>query len=305
MSDSNLSVVTGEFGYTGRYITRRLLALGAPVKTLTTHPDRPNPFGDQVSAVPFDFDDPARLAGKLEGADVLYNTYWVRFARGAVTFDKAVANTAALIRAAESAGLRRVVHISITNASADSPLPYFRGKGLVDQAVRDSTLSHAIIRPTVVFGREDILLNNIAWFLRRFPLFPIFGTGQYGVQPVYVDDVAELAVAAGQRDEDVDLDAVGPETLTYKEMVRALASSVRSRMKLVHVSPGVGLLLSRLMGYALRDVVITRDEVEGLMAGLLVSENPPTGQTRLTAWLEDNAENLGTGYVSEIGRHYR
>ena len=213
MATSPLSVVTGAFGYTGRYITQRLLGMGKTVKTITWHTNRPNPFGERVSVDPLDFDDPLSLRRSLEGAEVLYNTYWIRFARGQTTFERAVENTRALIRAAEEVGVSRIVHVSITNASSDSPLPYFRGKGLVEEAVMSSRLCYAIIRPAVIFRPEDILINNIAWFLRRFPVFTVFGSGDYRIQPVLVEDMAEIAVSVAHRSDNVVIDAVGPEIL--------------------------------------------------------------------------------------------
>ena len=299
------SVVTGAFGYAGRYITRRLLSMGTPVKTLTGRPDRPNPFGDRVAVAAFDFDNLGRLTQSLEGADVLYNTYWVRFPRGPMTFEKAVENTKTLIRAAEGAGVRRIVHFSITNADPDSPLPYFRGKALLEEAVRSSSLSYAIVRPTVIFGEGDILVNNIAWFLRRFPVFSIFGSGDYRLQPIFVEDVAEIAVDAANRNEDLAVDAVGPETFTFEEMVRLIADKVDGNSRLVHVAPQLALWLSRLAGFLVRDVVLTRDEIDGLMANLLVSEGPPTGRMRLSDWLEQNSSAVGARYASELRRHYR
>src|SRR5439155_7954939 len=129
----------GAFGYTGKYIARRLLAMGRRVLTLTGHPDRPNPFGELVSVAPFRFEQPEALAETLRGASVLYNTYWVRFSRGGVTFEKAVENSRVLIRAAEAAGVRRIVHVSITHASEDSPLGYFRGKGQIEAAIASAS----------------------------------------------------------------------------------------------------------------------------------------------------------------------
>jgi NADH dehydrogenase len=300
-----LNAVTGAFGYTGKHITERLLAEGTQVVNLTGHLDRPNPFGEQVSVAPLDFARPEVLARSLEGAEVLYNTYWVRFARGAVTFDTAVENSRNLLRAAEDAGVRRIVHISITNASPDSRLPYFRGKGLVEAAVKASGMSHAIIKPTVIFGPEDILVNNIAWFLRRFPVFPVFGSGRYAVQPVFVEDLAEIAVDAAQASGDVEMDAVGPETLTFNEMLNFIGDSIGSRTLFTHLPPALVYGLSGLVGYVVRDVVITRDEIEGLMAGLLVSAGQPTAHTRLSEWLSLNAETVGARYASELRRHYR
>ena len=292
------------FGYTGKYISRRLLALGKRVKTLTGRPDRPNPFGEQVSVAPFNFDKPDELVKSLRGATALYNTYWVRFPRGELTYEKAVANTKTLIAAAKEAGIRRLVHVSITNASEESPLPYFKGKGVLEKAVISSGLSYAIIRPTVIFGAEDILINNIAWLLRRFPFFAVPGAGGYRLQPVFVEDMAAMAVDAGQRGENMVFDAVGPEVFTFNELVELIAKKIGSRARIVHLPPGLAFVFSRLIGYMVSDMVITRDEIKGLMANLLISGGPVTGQTRLSDWLAENAGRVGRNYASELGRHY-
>lgn len=305
MQTAELNVVTGAFSYTGKYITRRLLSMGKQVRTITGSPHRQDPFAGQVSVFPFNFDNPKQLVESLQGATTLYNTYWVRFPHGKVTFDHAVENTKSLIRAAEDAGIHRIVHISITNASEDSVFPYFRGKALLEKAITNSKLSYAIVRPTVIFGPEATLINNIAWLLRRFPLFPVFGPGDYRVQPIFVEDLAETAVSVGQEDNTIITDAVGPETYTFDELVRLIADKVHSKARIVHVNPGLALLLGKLIGYAVRDVVVTKDEMNGLMANLLVSPGPPTGQTRLGEWLERNADSVGARYASEIKRHYR
>lgn len=305
MASAELNVVTGAFGYTGKYIAQRLLSMGKRVKTLTGHPDRENPFGDQVSVAPLDFDNPRELAESLHGAATLYNTYWVRFSHGQNTLEKAVQNTRTLIKAAEDAGVRKIVHVSISSASEESPLPYFRGKGLLEQAVINSRLSYAIIRPTVIFGDEDILINNIAWFLKRLPVFGVPGAGDYRLQPVFVEDMAQIVVDAAYQDEDLVSDAVGPETYTFDALVRLIAEAVGSRARIIHLPPRLALFLVRLLGYAVRDVVLTGDEIGGLMANLLVSEHPPKGQTRLSDWLARNADHVGGSYASELARHYR
>ncbi|MBI2940218.1 MAG: NAD(P)H-binding protein [Chloroflexi bacterium] len=298
-------VVTGAFGFTGQHITRRLLALGRGARTLTGHPNRPNPFGDRISVAPFNFDHPRELTNSLRGATTLYNTYWIRFPYGQLTFGRAVENTRTLIKAAEEAGLRRIVHISITNAAEDSPFPYFRGKAMVEKAIVQSRLSHAIIRPSVIFGTEGILINNIAWLLRRLPVFAVPGSGDYRLQPVFVEDLAEIAVDAGLRGDNIAVDAVGPETAPFNALVRLIADTVHSRAKIIHLSPVLVLLLVRALGNLVNDVVLTRDEIEGLMANLLVSSGPPTGHTRLSTWLAQNADQVGTRYLSELRRHYR
>ena len=196
--NGKFDVVTGAFGYTGKYITRRLLAAGREVRTLTGHPHRPDPFGGRVQIAPLDFRNLVGLVESLRGASVLYNSYWVRFSHGRVTFDDAVANSKILIQAAREAGIRKIVHISIANPSLDSHLPYYAGKAKVEKAIFDSGLPYAILRPIVIFGKADILINNIAWFVRHFPVFAIPGSGEYEIQPIFVEDMADLAVDAAR-----------------------------------------------------------------------------------------------------------
>jgi len=301
---TDFDVVTGAFGYTGKHIAQRLLAIGRRVRTLTGHPERANPFGRAVETFPFNFENPSELAKSLEGAATLFNTYWVRFPHGKVSYETAVENTRTLVRAAEGAGVRRMVHISITNPCQESPLPYFKGKAMVEEIIVQSTLSHAIIRPTVIFGPEDILINNISWLVSRFPVFAIPGSGEYKLQPVFVEDVAEIAVTAGGEDRHMVIDAVGPEVYTFNELLALIARVLGRRPRIIHVSPGVTLSYTRLLSYAVRDVLLTREKIAGLMANLLVSSSPPTGRTRLSMWLERNAGTIGAKYASELARHF-
>jgi len=294
--------VTGAFGYSGRYIASRLLERGREVVTLTNSPGRKNPFGEKVRAFPLSFGEPDRLAAALAGVDVLYNTYWVRFNHQSFTHAQAVQNTLALFDAARRAGVRRVVHVSITNPSGDSPLEYFSGKARLERALRESGLSHAILRPTVLFGREDILINNIAWALRRFPLFALFGDGSYRLQPIHVDDFAELAVREGQRNENVVINAIGPETFTYRALVEAVGKTIGRRRRLIGLPPEVGFRLGQAIGWLMRDTFITRDEIRGLMEEKLYVETPPAGKTALTDWMQKNAATLGIRYASELNR---
>lgn len=303
-AEPGLHAATGAFGYTGKYIARRLLAGGKRVCTLTAHPNRPNPFGNALKVRPLPLEDADALREALNGVAVLYNTYWVRFAYGGVTYAKAVEYSQRLFTAAREAGVQRIVHISITNPSADSPFPYFRGKAAVEQALRESGVSYAILRPTVIFGPEDILINNIAWLLRRFPLFTLAGSGNYRMQPVFAEDVAKLAVEHGDRRENAIFDAVGPETYTFKELVGKVRSAVGSHAAVLHVPGGLQLFCARLLGVFLRDVLLTRDELGGLMADLLVSQQPATCPTRFSEWLQGSAVNLGRQYSSELQRHY-
>jgi NADH dehydrogenase len=298
----SVHVVTGAFGYSGRYIAERLLRDGRRVRTLTNSPDREHPFGDRIEVHPFHFDDPDALARSLDGADVLVNTYWVRFNHATFTHAQAVANTRTLFAAARRAGVARVVHVSITNPSLDSPLEYFRGKAELERDLAATGLSHAILRPAVLFGGEDILINNIAWGLRHLPVFGVFGDGAYRLQPIHVDDFADLAVAQCAERADRTVDAIGPETWRYRDLVRELASILGVRRPIVSVPPPVGYAASQVLGTLLGDVLLTREEIAGLMAGLLATDSPPAGSIRLSTWARAHAGTLGRRYASELAR---
>lgn len=302
MPDRQVHAVTGAYGYSGKYIARRLLDEGHQVITLTNSIHRANPFGDKVRAYPFNFDDPERLTESLKGVSVLYNTYWVRFNHQLFRHADAVSNTKLLFSAAKEAGVKRIVHVSITNPSPESHLEYFSGKGKLEETLRGSGLSYAILRPTVLFGKEDILINNIAWVLRRLPLFGVFGHGEYRLQPIYVDDLAEIAVLQGAERENTIINAIGPETFSYRGLVEAIGDIIGKRRPIISVSPEVGYLAGAIIGKVAGDVFITREEIQGLMAGLLYADTPPTGKTRLTDWAKEHAHLLGRNYASELAR---
>ncbi len=295
-------VVTGAFGFSGRRIARRLLDQGLNVRTLTNSTHRANPFGEQIEAFPFHFDNPQKLADSLRGASVLYHTYWVRFNRRTFTHAAAVDNTLTLFAAAREAGVRRIVHISITNPSEDSSLEYFRAKARLERALVESGLSYAILRPAVLFGTDDILINNIAWMLRRFPVFGVFGHGHYRLQPIHVDDLARLAVEEGGRRANRIVEAIGPQTFTFRQLVGTIGRSIGRPRPIVSLPPSLGMAAGWLLGFWLGDVVITREEIKALMADLLYTNAPPAGRTKLSEWAARNAETLGSRYASELGR---
>ncbi len=302
MSQGEIHAVTGAFGYSGKYIARRLLDKGCRVITLTNSLHRSNPFGERVQAHPFNFDKPSKLIESLKGVSVLINTYWVRFNHRKFSHADAVRNTIVLFNAAKEAGVERIVHISITNPSLDSPLEYFCGKAKLEKILEELGLSYSILRPAVLFGKEDILINNIAWFLRHFPLFGVFGDGQYRLQPIYVDDLAELAVEQGDKREDVTIDAIGPETFTFKDLVETTGKIIGRKRPVISVSPALGYLAGSVISKLVNDVLITSEEIEGLMTELLYVDATPVGRTRLTDWAKQHSSSLGRVYTSELAR---
>jgi nucleoside-diphosphate-sugar epimerase len=302
-----VDLVTGAFSHLGSRIAELLLDRGHEVRSLTFHPDREHGLRRRVEALPYTFDDPVALAASLEGVTTLYNTYWVRFDRGSTTFANAVANSRTLFHAARRAGVERIVHVSISNPSIASALPYFRGKAMVERALAEVGVPYAIVRPTWIFGGErDVLANNIAWVLRQMPVFALPGDGRYLVQPVHIDDVARLCVElAAVRSRDRIVDAAGPETMTFGALVDAVRRAVGSRAPVVHVPPLVMAAAAQALGLVVGDIVLTPDEIRGLTAGLLVSSAPPLGELAFTSWLSENAGEIGRSYANELERHFR
>jgi NADH dehydrogenase len=281
--------VTGAASFTGRFIAERLAGLGHEVRGLTRA----------------DLAEPDRLAAALDGADTLYNTFWIRFERGPITYAWAIERSRMLFEAARRAGLRRIVHISVINASRDAPTAYFRGKAVVEEAVVASGVGHAIVRPTVTFGPGDILVNNLAWTLRRLPVFGIPGDGRYPIQPVHVEDVAEVAIQAGAMAGNVTLDVGGPEVFAFDDFVALVRRAVDSRALIVHLPVAGSLAAARLIGLVVRDVVLTRHEVTELQERLMFSAQPPRGRIHLGGWLDANADRLGRDWANELDRHFR
>src|SRR6516165_9521713 len=297
-------VVTGAFSFTGKYATRLLLNRGYRVRTLTFHPMRENQFGEQVEVFPYNFEHPEKLVESLRGASTLINTYWVRFPRGDATFQGAVRNTRVLINAAARARVRRIVQVSVANPSLESPLEYYRGKAQVEQTVAASPLAYTILRPTVIFGPEDILINNIAWFVRNFPVFGIPGNGRYRIRPIYVEDMARLLADAVERRSNCVLNAVGPETLSFEELVKLVSCHLGMSPRLLHLPMPLAYASTRVIGWFLGDVILAWQEYKGLMADLLAPGGSSTGETCLSNWLRENHDRIGRGYSSEVARHF-
>jgi len=293
VAPARLNAVTGVFSYTGRAIAEELLARGEAVRSLSRRDAPGDPLRARVDVAPLFAEE------SLAGAHTLYNTYWIRFERDGATFERAVENTIALFRAAERAGVERIVHVSVSNPERARDLPYFAGKLRIEEWLAASGIPHAIVRPTLVFGPEDILVNNIAWILRRVPVF-VVPRGDYGVQPVSVGDVARVCVEA-----EGTVDAAGPERLSFFELVDLVRSAVGSRSRIVRGSPTLTLALVRAANLVLRDVVLTREELAGLRRSLLTSDAPPLGRDGFASWVEQNGHVLGRRYVSELARNFR
>jgi NADH dehydrogenase len=300
---TSLDAVTGAFSYSGAAIARELLARGRRVRTLTGHPDRA-PAGSAIDVHPLTFTDEEQLRVSLTGVDTLYNTYWVRFPHGETTFDRAVENSRRLFAAAAAAGVRRIVHISITHPDKDSPYLYFRGKAAVEQLLAATGMSHAIVRPAILFGGDGVLVNNVAWMLRHLPVVAVGGNGTYRVRGIHIDDLARLCVELGAGHTDTVVDAVGPQSLTFRELVDCVRTAVGSRALVLSVPGRVMPPLTAALGLALRDTLLTADEYRAMADGLADSSAPSNGRVVFTDWVAEHGSQIGRHYANELTRHY-
>jgi nucleoside-diphosphate-sugar epimerase len=302
-ADTGLDVVTGAFSYSGRAIAQRLLANDRAVRTLTGHPQHAE-SATPIEVRPLDFSDMPGLVRDLEGATTLYNTYWVRFAHGATTHERAIENSRTLFHAARQAGVQRIVHISITNPTIESPYPYFRGKALVERALAETGVSYAILRPAILFGNDGVLVNNIAWLLRRLPVFGVGGNGAYRIRPIHVDDLANMCIDAAAASHDSIIDAVGPDRPTFLELVEGIRAAVGSHARIVQLPGWLLPPISSVLNRVLRDVLLTADEYHAMSDGLADTDGPNTAPTSIGHWVTEHGSTLGLHYANELDRHF-
>ncbi len=272
---------------------------------MTSHPEPPGPWAAAVERHPYAFDDAAALRRMLQDVDVLVNTYWMRFPRNGLDYADAVENIRILTEAAVEAGVNRMVHVSVSNPSPDSPFPYYRGKAAAEAHVRKSGLSYAIARPTWIIDERDILLNNVAWLLRRLPVFGMPGRGNYRVQPVTGADAGRILADFAMSREDVTRDVAGPEQLAFRDVVAKTKAAMRKHRVVVPMPGWLAAAAAKAVSPLVHDVVLTRYELGGLRAGLLVSSEPPLGSTGFSTWIAQHGSAMGRTYHSELARHFR
>lgn len=302
MNEKLKHAVTGAFGFTGKYIATELINRGREVITLTRSIERKNAFGNKIEAYAHEFEESGKLVEILSNVEVLYNTYWVRFNYKNFNFKDAILKNEILFKCAREAGVRRVIHVSVTNASLDSDLEYFRGKAECERMLKEGGLSYAIVRPAIIFGKEDILINNIAWMIRKLPVIGVFGDGQYKLQPIYVKDLAKFAVAIADSNENVTVDAIGPETFTFRRLLETMQKIMGTKKPIVSISPAIGYWSLKILGKLVGDVILTKEEIKGLMDDLLHVNSDPVGKIKLTDWLNKNRDSIGMRYAPEIKR---
>lgn len=306
------NLITGAFSFSGRYIAEELLKLGEHVETLTGHPNPKNPHYDQIIVKPYNFDDFDALIESFRGIDTFYNSYWIRFPYKGMNWKKAIENCNKLFKACKIAGVKKIVHISVTNCTVDSPYSYFRGKALVEELLKKCGVPYTILRVAWFYEDGDILVNDVAWLLRHLPVFGLFEYGTYKLQPISAKSLAKLAVESRYQGEKTInqnkiINAIGPETYTWKEFVLAINKTMGSKTLIVPF-PGftgiVPIIASTILGMALHDRLLTLEEIKSLEDNLCLTTDQPVGKRSFKKWLRRNSKLIGLEWHNEVKRHY-
>ena len=290
--NARIVAVAGGSGFIGRAIVRRLAAIPTiKVRVLTRDPKKARARSTESDAVEFvaaDVNDPAGLAAAVASADTIVNA--VQFdgypienpARG-LTFNRVdYGGTVALIAAANAAGVKHFIYISGAAADERSPNPAFRAKGRAERALRDSGLTYTILRPSLVYGPEDRVVNGIARALRMTPVMIVPGTGRQLLRPLLVDDLAAcVALAISGRGRNGIFEIGGRDPMSFDDLVRLVMEITGRRRPLVHV-PEPLLLIAGAIAEKLPGALFSRDAVAFLVADNDCDIKPLTAEFGLT-----------------------
>ncbi|HEV7340592.1 MAG TPA: complex I NDUFA9 subunit family protein [Sphingopyxis sp.] len=258
--DGQLITVLGGGGFVGRYVVQRLLARGARVRIAQRTPRAATflkPLGGlgQTQFVAADVRDPASIARAVQGSDAVINLVGAFDNMQAVQADGA-GHVAA---AAKASGVRTLVHVSAIGADQGSASAYGRSKGDGEAAVRAAFPAATILRPSIVFGREDQFINRFAAMIRMAPVIPVVAPN-VKFQPVYVGDVADAVVAAlGDAAAGQTFELGGPQVLTMGELQRWIADATGRAPLFVDVPDVVAGALASGLGWA-PGAPITKDQ---------------------------------------------
>ena len=271
----SLVTVFGGGGFVGRYVAQALLARGARVRIAQRNISTANTvktLGNlgQVQLIAADVRKPASVARAVADVDYVVNLV------GSFSDMNAVQNIGAgnIARASADAGVDALVHISAIGADANSEADYGRSKAAGEAAVRSAFPTATILRPSIVFGREDAFVNRFAGLIRRLPVVPVIGA-ETRFQPVFVGDVAKAIVAALERPGGETLDLGGPDILTMLELNRWIANAIGHDRTFLPVPDFAAELMAKTTGW-LPGAPITVDQFK-----MLGTDNVVTGTNGL------------------------
>lgn len=259
--------VAGGTGFVGEHLVRELLGSGHSVRLLVhSH----GTSGGEVEQVTGDITRPETFESSVSGCDAVINLVGIireSPSRG-VTFEKLhVQATAAMLKAASTAGIRRYLQMSALGTRPDAVSAYHRTKWRAEEQVRESGLEWTIFRPSLIFGPHDAFINMLAAQLRRAPVMPVIGSGSYRVQPIHADDVARCFTRALALPETIGqtYELCGKDRLSYESLLDMIAAAMgRSRPNKPHLPLGLMKLVIPVM-QNIPQFPITMDQLQMLL----------------------------------------
>lgn len=270
-------LVTGASGFVGGHLCAALRAAGYTVRGLVRRPEAAARLARQgIDPWLGEITDEAALRAAMAGVSAVIHTVAIIRERGRETFTAInYQGTVRLLNAAEQAGVGRFVHLSALGASAASPYPYLRSKGLGEEAVIASALGWTVLRPSVIFGPGDEFFTTLATIARLSPVMPIVGDGRTRFQPIAVADLVACVLAVLRDDAHIRqrYDLAGPEVLTYEELVDVLLARLGARRLTVHVPVALMWPVAAVMERLLPRPPVTPDQLALLAVDNVTDEN--------------------------------
>lgn len=273
---SKLVTIYGGSGFVGRYIARRMAKEGWRVRVAVRNPNEAlfvKPYGvvGQVEPVFCNIRDDASVAAVMQGADAVVNCVGILEEAGKNTFGAVQADGAERVaRIAAESGVAKLVQISAIGADAESQSEYARTKGEGEAAVVAAFPAAVILRPSIIFGSEDQFFNRFAGMTRFGPVLPVVGADTK-FQPVWVDDVAQAAVAAVTSNAAAGVyELGGPDVYTFREMMDVMLGVVKRRRLVLNIPFGIANIIAPIAGavqflsLGIVKAPITKDQVINL-----------------------------------------
>lgn len=284
-------IVLGGTGFIGRHICEKLVQAGHEVMVPTRKLENARLIQTlpRLQPIVCNVHDAAALSAAVSGHDALINLVAILHGSEAEFERVHVSLPRSIVAACKAAGVARVVHISSLAASVDAPSRYLRSKGRGEQVWQDSGLDVCILRPSVVFGAGDRLLNVFAALQKIFPFVPL-ASAQAQFQPVWVDDVAQAALRClglndsqneskvsrfGEGQKAKIFELAGPATMSLRDLFELAGRCVGAQRPIWPLPASLGRLQAACMEYMPGPALMSRDNLDSMKSPSIASGQWP------------------------------
>ncbi len=262
--------VTGGTGFVGRNLVNRLLSDNHEITILANRQSAKELFGKKVRAVSGSVHNFSDLIPAFQESQVVYHLVGIIAETRKNTFEKTVAEgTKNIVAACREAGVKKIIYLSSLGTSANAQSAYHKTKYLAEQSVINSGLEWVIFRSSIIYGKGDGFLTIMSKIIRMLPFVPIFGDGEYKLQPIHINDLTEVMAAAAMDSRAVGqiIDLGGPEQLEYVQVINYLKQALGKKRLNFHIPFGVIKPMAVLMELFLKPAPLTRDQLTMLRMG--------------------------------------